>query len=90
MITRTKKPKKTMGGASKSTMVGQGSQEGPLKTTTVGEGSQGGVFTSSTPPQAANTPHGIQPLGFAIKGKTTMTSLKNLELAKKKRESRLK
>lgn len=66
------------------------------QTGTLGEGSQGGVFTNSNTSQTTNTsqatnnPLGVQPLSFNTKNKSQVTNLKNLELARKKRESRLK
>ncbi|KAL1825902.1 hypothetical protein ACET3Z_012680 [Daucus carota] len=62
------------------------------QTHTPTEGSQGGVFNMQQPggSTARPSPLGIDPLQFKTRGNATVTSLRNLELARRKREARAK
>uniref|UniRef100_A0A164UA66 Uncharacterized protein n=1 Tax=Daucus carota subsp. sativus TaxID=79200 RepID=A0A164UA66_DAUCS len=65
---------------------------GDTQTDAPTEGSQGGVFNMQQPHDstARPSPLGIDPLQFSTRSNATVTSLRNLELAKRRREGRAK
>ena len=65
---------------------GQAAQE----STQPAEGSQAGVFNMSRPANARPSALRVQPLPFSTGSNASVTSLRNLELARKKRELRAK
>lgn len=65
---------------------------GDTQTDAPTEGSQGGVFYMQQPHDSTARPSllGIDPLQFSTRSNATVTSLRNLELAKRRREGRAK
>ncbi|KAL1812545.1 hypothetical protein ACET3Z_022610 [Daucus carota] len=97
---RTKKPKKddiadgstADDGATADDEANADGGTDDAQTHTPTEGSQGGVFNMQQPggSTARPSPLGIDPLQFKTRGNATVTSLRNLELARRKREARAK